>query len=250
MPEPPLDLDVVAVPSEATEDLLRDRNVVVIDVLRATTVIAQACAAGAERLIPAASPEEARDFALRQAPGGALLCGERRGYRIPGFDLGNSPLEYTPDRVRGRTLILASTNGSVLLARCRVARRVLAVSFNNLEAVAARMRAAGGAWLALCSGKLGRACLEDLVCAGRLGARLGLPESGPGGAEPDDIRDGLAIARLLDERAGGDLTGMLRRSAHGRYLESIGFARDLDLCARLDILDVVPEMVGDAIVPG
>jgi len=250
MSKPALSLDVVASPPEATGALLCDRNVVVIDVLRATTVISHGLAAGAERIIPAVSPEEARDLGAGLDPGSALLCGERQGYRIPGFELGNSPLEYTPDRVKGRILILASTNGSVLLARCCTARRILAVSFNNLSVVAARMRAAGGPWIAVCSGKLGRACLEDLVCAGRLGVRLGLSGAGDSGDSLDEARDGLAIARLLDERLGGDLAGMLRRSAHGRYLESIGFGRDLDLCSRLDILDVVPEMVGGAIVAG
>jgi 2-phosphosulfolactate phosphatase len=250
MPEPALGLDVVASLPEAAEALLDGRNVVVIDVLRATTVIGQALAAGAARILPAATPAEARELAAGLEPGSFLLGGERGGYRIPGFDLGNSPLEYTPERVKGKSIVLASTNGSVLLARCRRSRRTLALSFNNLSAVAARVRDAGGSWVAVCSGKLGRACLEDLVCAGRLGARLGLAgEEGPADSL-DDARDGLTIARLLDERLGGDLAEMLRRCAHGRYLESIGFGPDLERCAQLDILAGVPEMAGGAILPG
>src|SRR5213083_2607015 len=96
---------------------------VVIDVLRATSTLSAARAYGAARILPAASPEEAA--ALRRQHPGALLCGERESLKIPGFDLGNSPLEYDPARVAGRTLIFCSTNGSRALVSASRARRRL-----------------------------------------------------------------------------------------------------------------------------
>jgi 2-phosphosulfolactate phosphatase len=244
----PLSIDVISSPAELGDQMLREINVVVIDVLRATTVIAHALSAGAERIIPAGSVEQAMEFRSQFDPGTALLCGERGGYRVPGFDLGNSPLEYLPHVVQGRTLILASTNGSVLLARCGTARRVLVASFNTLSAVARRMREEGGDWTIVCSGKLGRACLEDLACAGALAASLKASIVETSDAPSDSAGDGLAIALSVHHHHGGDLKSALRNSAHGRYLASIGFEDDLDVCAALDTLDLAPELIDGRIV--
>lgn len=231
------------------ESMPRDQQVIVIDVLRATTVIGQALAAGAARIVPAAGIEEALALKAQIDPDGALLCGEREGRPVPGFDLGNSPLEYQPGLVAGRTLILASTNGSVVLARSQPARRVLGLSWNTLGAVARRVAGEGGAWTIICSGKLGRPCLEDLVCAGalieRLFARL------PGGEPPADrATDGNRIVLDLHARYGADPAGLLKGCAHGRYLASIGHAVDLEVAAAIDTIDLVPEQIDGRIVAG
>jgi 2-phosphosulfolactate phosphatase len=244
----PLTVDVVTSPAELGEGLIREMSVVVIDVLRATTVIGHALAAGAERIIPAGSVEQSLELRAQLDPGTTLLCGERGGYRVPGFDLGNSPLEYRPEVVQGRTLILASTNGSVVLARCQPARRVLVASFNTISAVARRMRNDGGDWTIVCSGKLGRACLEDLACAGRLAAALEITGESALDAPSDAAGDGLEIALAVHRRFGDDLRSALRGSSHGRYLASIGFADDLDVCAEIDTIDLAPELIEGKIV--
>ena len=250
MTAPRMSLDVLLSPAELPESVPRDHQVVVIDVLRASTVIAQALAAGAARVIAASSIEEALALKAQIDPEGALLCGEREGRPIAGFDLGNSPLEYRPEVVRGRTLILASTNGSLALVRSQAARRVLVVSWNTLGAVARRMVDQGGAWTIVCSGKLGRPCLEDLVCAGSLIERLAglaiLEESGA----LDRATDGVRIARDLHARYGDDPKALLTTCAHGRYLISLGYGVDLDVAAGVDTLDIVPEQVDGRIVIG
>jgi len=238
-----LRLDVLVSPSEFT-GARPHVGVVVIDQLRATTVVARALGAGAVRVVPAASPDEAIRLRNEVHPD-ALLCGERGGVKIDGFDLGNSPLEYTPEAVGGRTVILASTNGTVLLTRSAGARRVLTASLNNARAVAREIRRDGGVWAILPAGELGRACLEDLLCAGRVASLV--MDSGPGVS----VTDGVAIARSLYETAGSDTAGALLRCSHGRYLADIGFAADLPVCAEQDVLDVVPELVdGALVVPG
>lgn len=244
------EIDVLLSPAESGDTQLRDRQVVVVDVLRATTVIAHALANGAEQIIPAGSVEEALEFKAQLDRDVALLCGEREGRRISGFDLGNSPLEYDRATVGGRSLVLASTNGTVVLSRCGGAVRTLTASFCNLSAVARAMRQTGGPWFIACSGKLGRACLEDLVCAGRL-ARLALGAdvsldaavSGHHRAAESGVerQDGLGIALALEAAYGTDLRELFRHCAHGRYLEAIGFGPDLDVCAAQDSVPILPE---------
>ncbi len=228
-------IDVLLSPAEL-QDPGRDRGVIVVDVLRATTVIARALASGARRIVPAGSLEDAFDLKRKLGPD-ALLCGERDGRRVDGFDLGNSPLEYVPEVVRGRTLILASTNGTVMLSRVSGARRVLTAALTNSAAVARAVVADGGCWTIVPSGKLGRACLEDLLCAGRI---LGAP-----GMTRPDPADGDDAARLvldLHARTSSDLASALREASHGQYLVEIGHERDIEACAAADTLDVVPEM--------
>ncbi|TPW02526.1 MAG: 2-phosphosulfolactate phosphatase [bacterium] len=223
----------------------------VIDVLRATTVIGVALAAGADRIIPAAGIEEAIALKSQIGPEGVLLGGEREGRPIPGFDLGNSPAEYRREVVSGRTIILASTNGSVLLSRCQSADLVLVAAFNTLGAVARRMASEGGAWTIVASGKLGRPCLEDLACAGGLVARLSPSTDTRSGAIPaalDAATDGARIARDIFERYESDIPGLLGRSAHGRYLVAIGFAGDFGPAGDIDSLDLVPAMIDGRIV--
>jgi 2-phosphosulfolactate phosphatase len=202
---------------------------VVVDVLRASTTLTVALGHGARRVVPAATPEEA--FALRRGLPGSLLCGERDGRRIEGFDLGNSPFEYAVPVVAGRTLLFASTNGSLALRATAGARRRLLAGFVNLRAVEERLGAEPDVEV-VCAGKLGGFALEDAACAGLLcrrllarGARL------EGGAA--ELASSLAPADAEEVRA------LVQGSSHGRYLRALGpeFARDVEFCAALDVLD-------------
>lgn len=203
-------------------------TLVAVDVLRATSTLSQALAHGAARVLEAATVEEG--FALRDRHPGSLLCGERDGRIVPGFDLGNSPFEYTPERVHGRTLVFASTNGSQALRLGAGARRVLA-AFVNLEAAAARLRDAAHVVI-VCAGKLGGFALEDAACAGLLVGRLHA-----GGARVDGAP--AALAAQLAPRDAAGVRAVVEGSAHGLWLRSLGpeFARDVAFCAGLDTLD-------------
>ena len=114
---------------------LRGGVAVVIDVLRATSTIVHALAAGAQAIVPCCEVEEARRIAATFPPGKALLGGERRGVMIPGFDLGNSPGDYTAEVVGGRKVVFTTTNGTGALLCAREARRVLTGALSNLGAV-------------------------------------------------------------------------------------------------------------------
>ncbi len=240
-------LSLAFTPGEVTDGLVREATVAVVDVLRATSVIPRAFASGATRVIPAESVEQATGLLASLDRKTTLLCGEREGKKIPGFHLGNSPLEYLPKAVKGKTLIFSSTNGSQAMARCLAAPEQVLASFVNVGAAVARLLASDRNLVVVCSGKLGRSCLEDTALAGLMVERLLDRASG---LAPDD---GALMARTLWRHWEGNVPGLLRESSHGRYLLSLGFAADLDFCAREDAVGTVPvlkngriELEGDA----
>ncbi len=237
-----MSLPVVTLPTaEAGEAAdLAGRAVLVIDVLRATTTLAYALEHGAREVWPAADVPAAMKLADGLAHDGVLLCGERGGRKIPGFDLGNSPLEYTRERVNGRPLVFASTNGSrALLALRGVARAATASLVNAQSAAAWVLRSL---WVSsirppltlLCSGQEGAESREDLLGAGAVLywlERVGVP------LEPDEAS---LRALALYRKARGHLLAALRDCPHGAYLESLGFGEDLKIAARENALDVEP----------
>ncbi len=202
---------------------------VAIDVLRATTTLAVARRNGAERVVPFASTAEA--IAWRDAHPGSLACGERDGRIVPGFDLGNSPGEFTRGCVAGRALAFASTNGSrALLAASRCRRRLLG-SFAALSAVVEALADEREIWL-VCAGKLGAFAIEDAACAGTIVARLVQRGSEPANVEARLSRS-LACADAAEVRA------IVTGCDHGRWLATLGeaFTADVEFCATLDGLD-------------
>jgi 2-phosphosulfolactate phosphatase len=224
---------------------LTDRVVVVIDVLRATTTITTALAHGAVQVIPCLEVDEARRAAGRQE-GDALLGGERGGVRIPGFDLGNSPEEYTRSRVAGKTIVFTTTNGTRAMMACRGARRVLLGAFVNFSAVCHELsRAAAespetGIDL-LCAGTRGEITREDVLLAGAICDELSRQFPTP--LKVNDQADLAADAwRSAVERMGGGhpLAEILRRSCGGRNLLESGQQRDIEIAAAIDTIDLIP----------
>jgi 2-phosphosulfolactate phosphatase len=207
---------------------------VVVDILRATTTLTIALAAGAARVLEAATIPEA--FALRSRHPGALLGGERDGRRIEGFDLGNSPSEYVSGVVGGRTLIFASTNGSLAIRHARPAARRLLGAFVNAHAVARAVRARDHVVI-LCAGKLGSFAQEDAAFAGWLAREL---EAGGATLEGPAAR----LARTLAPTTPDEIRWRVEGSDHGRLLAAYGgaFERDVAACAQLDTIDRVFEV--------
>lgn len=213
------------------------RVVAVLDVLRASSSIAAALAAGARAVYPAESAEAVLTRARAFERGEVRLAGERKMRRMDGFDLGNSPLEFTPDAVGGRVVLLTTTNGTRAFAATQGAREVYVGAFVNFSAVLDVMRLAlqAGADLAfLCAGHEGRFSLEDAVCAGRFVHHL------TEDARDAELNDAALAARQLHRQFGDDLWGLFETSRHGQALAEAGFAADLVACATLDAYPVVP----------
>ena len=230
-------------PAEFASVPLAGRSAAVVDVLRATTTVVAACAAGCRQVIPVADPASA--LARARAFGAeALVAGERNGEPIPGFDLGNSPLEYTAERVRGRTLILTTTNGTAAMLAAGAADAGAVAALTNVEAVARWALAQGRDFTILCSGEKGGFSLEDAVCAGLLVE--GLAEAGAA----LDTSDAAVAARRVGEHYRSRLGRLLEDAAWARNLDRAGRRADIHVCLALSTSDEVPVFEAGAIVPG
>ena len=206
---------------------------VVIDVLRATSSVVEALAAGARAVYPTVSSEEAIRLANSLGRDDTLLCGERKGLKIEGFDLGNSPAEFTTERVAGKRLVMSTTNGTRAFLAVEDADRVIAASLLNLSAAA---RAVSGAerLVLVCSGRENRFSLDDALCAGLL---LRVLEK-EGELEPDDAsRAVLALTHAHEPTA-----DLLLETGAGVALVAVGLRDDVLYCASRDRHALVPEM--------
>ena len=217
---------------------LADRTggtVVVIDVLRATSSIVEALANGAQGVFPVPSTEEAIRLASSLGREDTILCGEARGLIIEGFDLGNSPREFSAERVAGKRLVMSTTNGTRAFFLVEDAVRVLACSFMNLGAVAAEVMEAASI-VVVCAGKEGQFSLDDAVCAGALVQRIRTAAGTD--VELNDAAMG-AVEMALTFRVNAHF---LASTSTGQQLIENGFREDLDICAEIDRHSVVPEM--------
>jgi 2-phosphosulfolactate phosphatase len=211
---------------------------VVIDVLRATTTIVHALAAGCAAVYPCVTVEEAREHAGQMRAGRVLLGGERDGRPLPGFDVGNSPGEYTPCLCRGNSLVLTTTNGTRALLRALPAERVLVAAFANYSAVCEQVRAGQRPVHILCAGNAGEIALEDTLLAGALVDYL--CATGEVG-----LNDAARLAWDSFENHGQVLEGALEVSAAGVRLHDLGYDDDIRTAARVDVFALVPELRRD-----
>src|SRR5262245_47430865 len=215
---------------------LAGRGVVVIDVLRATTSIVAALANGARAVVPAASSEEAVKMTANLERNGFILAGERKYLAIPGFALGNSPRDMTPEQVAGKTVYLATTNGTPALVAAQGAEVVLVGATVNFGAVAERARAIfieRSDLAIICAGHEKQFCLEDAYVAGRLikdvKSRL----------RRVDMNDGAGVALALTQRFKGWQDALTTCEA-GRTLQALGLGEDVRFSAQVDRFANVP----------
>ncbi len=211
---------------------------VVIDVLRATTTIVHALAAGCTAVRPCAEVDEARRIADHLPAGKVLLGGERGGQPLPGFDVGNSPAEYTPRRCKGTTLVLTTSNGTGAVLRAAEAERVLIAAFVNFSAVCEQVRLDPRPLHIVCAGSEGEPCLEDTLLAGALVDFL---------CEETHVRlnDSARLAWDCFENHGRIMAGALEISKGGTHLRELGYAADIAAAAEVDRFALVPELRRD-----
>jgi 2-phosphosulfolactate phosphatase len=232
------DVQVHLLPALAPPGRLTGGLAVIIDVLRATTTMIHALAAGCTAVRPCAEVEEARELAGGMRVGRALLGGERGGVAPPGFDLGNSPREYTARVCRGNTLVLTTTNGTRALLRAAEAERVLVAGFVNYSAVCEQLRADARPVHIVCAGTEGEVTLEDILLAGALVDYL---------CENDQARlnDSARLAWDCFENQGRTLVGALEVSKGGVNLRQLGYDEDIRAAAQVDQFALVPELRRD-----
>ena len=218
---------------------------VVIDVLRATSVMTTALANGASKIVTCQQISEAKELAselnseLAAAP---LLCGERNCEPIEGFDYGNSPSEYSLPAVKDRTLVLTTTNGTRAIAAANAAKRMIIASFLNLTATVDYLLGTESVHL-VCAGTNGQITAEDVLLAGAIVDRLSK-------TEPVDFDDDAALAQGLWQSwfqktspTSQTLANRLAQTQGGRNLIKVGYSLDLERCAQIDLSNVVAERI-------
>lgn len=216
-------------------------SAVVVDQLRAGTTITMALACGARRVIPVPTVEEAlarREALRREGPARrVLLGGERGGVVIPGFDLGNSPREYTRERVEDADIVFTTTNGTAALHAARNSALVVVACLANLRAAAAVVDREPRPISIICAGTHGLVGLDDALVAGAMVRRLA--------DRPLAEDDAARLCLTWWDDAAGDIRNALASSLGGRGLVALNQHEDLDFCAQVDLTSVVPRLMPD-----
>jgi 2-phosphosulfolactate phosphatase len=215
---------------------LRGGTAVVIDVLRASTTICHALAAGATAVVPCLEVDDALRLKRELTDEHPVLGGERDGTQIDGFDLDNSPFRYTPETVAGRTVVFTTTNGTRALLRSAEAERIVLGTFNNRGAVVAAVLESPGPVHLVCAGTRGRITAEDVLFAGAVIDGLGCEIERCRFAD-DESR--IALESYLANAPDG-IVPALRGSLGGRNCLSLGFEADVARAAELDRFDLLP----------
>lgn len=229
-----MNVEVFLTSSVVTEEDVRGRTVIVIDVLRTSSTIASVLQNGARAVVPVADAEEASKIASNLDQSSYLLGGERGGEPIEGYHHGNSPLEYSPEVVSGRTIILNTTNGTRAIAQARTAEHLVIGGFINSDRVVSFAREANLDVTIICAGWRNRVALEDTLAAGLILYSLW------DGKEPGLVSDAAHIAFTQYQNDREELQTALRRCNHAKWLSSKGFDEDVDFCFQVNGLPVLP----------
>ena len=231
-------IEVVPFAETINSKSVSGKSVVVIDVLRATSVMITALQNGAREIIPCQTIQQAKDKAKALSKESYLLCGERDARKITGFDLGNSPLEFTPQIVENKTLIITTTNGTKALNACREAQQIYIGAFLNLDAIIEKVRDQNELVL-VCSGTRGRFSMDDGMCAAAIinglinHCKLSL--------------DDLGKTLLMNYQNGyGKLINLLSQCNHLIYLINNGYGDDVKFCLQTNIYPIIPRFSKDS----
>lgn len=237
-------VDVYAQYGKVMDSQLSGCVAIVVDVLRASSTIVCAIGSGASQVIPAIDPGEAASIASRLGLRDAVLGGERGGIKLPGFHLGNSPLEYTAEEVNNKTVIFTTTNGTSAIHSVRNSEHVLIGAIINRTAVAKAALATGLDIVIQCAGTEGKFSADDICAAGAIvDAIAQLSE------EPLEFND-LALCSCMIYADHKEGRADLSRTYHYGKLMELGFRDDLEFCFKEDISDVVPKYEHGVIVKG
>jgi 2-phosphosulfolactate phosphatase len=225
-------VDVIISADDIKEEKIKGKSVVVIDILRATSVIVTAINNGCKKVIPVVSVDEAKEIAHRDR-GMHLLGGERRAVKIEGFDFSNSPLEYKPNIVNGKILVMTTTNGTKAIKGSTAAKNIIIGAMVNAKAVAKRLLEINNDVVIVNAGTYGEFSIDDFICTGYILSLL--KESA--NIELTDI----STTALYIYEQNKDITSFIKYANHYNVIKDLGLFEDLKYCTSKDIINVVPE---------
>jgi 2-phosphosulfolactate phosphatase len=212
------------------------KSVVIIDILRATSTICESLYNGAKSIEPVLTKEEA--LALKTADN--IICGERNGEKVEGFDLGNSPKTHTSELVSGKELVLTTTNGTRAIHDSREADNILIGSFFNISALADYLKSQSSDLIVFCAGWKGNPNLEDTLFAGELIHHL---------ADAFDLTDDASqICLSVYNQATGNYFDCLKDASHPKRFKRLDVYGELEYCLQRDICPIVPRIQGGKII--
>lgn len=218
-----------------SDAFLAEKSAVVIDVLRATSSMIAALDNGAHRIIPTIEVEEARALKRSLPEGSVVLGGERGGLMIDGFDLGNTPQEFSAEKVAGRTVVMTTTNGTRAILMALGAEKVYIAALTNAAAMARVLTEGEGDVVLVGSGTERRISWEDSLCAGAIIQRL---MNGPGGGG-FHLTDSALIAAEIWESRQHDPVGALRLGRGGRNVVRNGVDESFESCGAVDTINLI-----------
>lgn len=230
------------------ENLFDNSLVVMLDVLRASTTICSALYHGAKEVIPIETTEKAIAIYSSLSREIRFLGGERGGMKPAGFDAGNSPLEYSSENIKGKSVILTTTNGTVLFQKAKRAKYRIIGCFANLSVVLNKIKSSideieknGGHIFIICAGNNGRFSYEDVLSAGAFISELNKFDGN------FNLTDAALSMKDLFSLHKDNIYDFLSGCEHPSYLKSIGLEEDIKLCLEIDKFPVVPIISGNSI---
>ena len=226
-------IDIILTAADIQPEKTKDKIVVIIDVLRATSVMITALANGAKAVYPYKDIESVLENSKKSKS--FVVGGERKGLKIEGFDFGNSPLEYTKEAVSGKDMFMTTSNGTRAIENsANGSKKLFIAAFLNVESVAKKILEENDDTVIICSGTDNNFSLDDALCAGEIIRRV---KEKNRDIQLTDIS--LAMKRLAETSLGIEET--LEGSKHFEYLKTIGFYGDMNHCFTMDMFDIVPE---------
>lgn len=243
-------IDIIFSPYElASRGNISNKSVIVIDVLRATSTIAYAFSgykknrnneiSGCSRIIPVETIEEVRELAKSYNKDEILTAGERDCIKPAGFDLGNSPDEYTTEKIFGKTIIFSTTNGTRALKLSQNAKFITTASFVNAGACANYVYKSQNDILILCAGRSSKTAAEDVACAGLITKMLA--KKCHENNQTYDLSDAADISIKFINYYSRDIQTLLEKTEAGKNLIEVNLAKDISDCGKIDILPIITE---------
>lgn len=232
-------VDVVISADHIKEGELQGKVAVVIDMLRATSVMVTALDNGAKKVVPFLTVEEAFDYS-KQHSGQVILGGERKAVKIEGFDFSNSPLEYTKEVVQGKTLAMTTSNGTRAIKGCTGASHIFIAAMLNGKAICRKLQELNEDVVIVNSGTMGQFSMDDFICAGYIIETL--TKDNP----KIELSDIAKTAKYIYEN-NKDIDSFIKNARHYDILKSLGLAGDLQYCMKKDIIDRTPEYINGEI---
>lgn len=229
-----MNLDIIISPDYVNKDYIKDKIVVVIDMLRATTVITTAFMNGCKEVVPCLTIEDAVEVAKSLDRVQVILGGERRALKIEGFDLSNSPLEYTKDIVKDKTVVITTTNGTRTLADCKSAKRVFVGSMLNAQALAKKLVDLNESVVIVNAGTYGEFTMDDFICSGYIISEiLKLTDK--------VFLSDIAKTGMYIYKNNVDIISFINQARHYGVMKELDLIKDVNYAIQKSITDIVPE---------